>query len=104
QINLRESTGKFVIVESDRSYKLTIEGVRFEWPCRVISGGQLRKLGSVSSGHEIYLDLPGNVDRVVQEHDLVDLGSPHVEAFKTRKRSWKLNVQGVVLIVHEPTI
>lgn len=104
QANLRESTGQFVIVECDRSYKLTIEGIRFEWPSRIISGGQLRKLGSVSSGHEIYLDVPGNVDRVVQERDLVDLGSPQVEAFKTRKRSWKLNVQGVVLIVHEPTI
>lgn len=104
QTNLRKSTGRFVIVESDRSYKLTIEAVRFEWPCRVVSGGQLHKLGRVSPEHEIYLDLPGNVDRVVQEHDLIDLDSPQVESFKTRKRSWKLNVQGVVLIVHEPTI
>lgn len=104
QVNLHDSSGKFVIVESDRSYKFTIEAVRFEWPCRVISGGQLRKLGQVPAGQEIYLDLPGNVDRVVQEHDLIDLDSPQIEAFKIRKRSWKLNVQGVVLIVHEPTI
>lgn len=104
QVNLRASTGKFVIVESDRSYKLTVDGVRFEWPCRVISGGQLRKLGQVPAADEIYFDLPGNVDRVIDKHDLVDLDGTQIESFKTRKRSWKLNVQGVVLVVHEPTI
>ena len=104
RINLRESTRKFVIVESDGSYKLTLDGTRFDWPCRVISGGQLRKLGQVAAEREIYQDLPGSAERIVGEHDLVDLDAPQGEAFKTRKRTWKLNVQGVLLTLHEPTI
>ncbi len=103
-VRLRDTTGKFVIVESDRSYKLTIDGVRFDWPCRVVSGGQIRKLGKVPAEHEVYLELPGPVERVVHEHDLVDLDESGVEEFKARKRHWKLNVQGVMLVVHEPTI
>ena len=103
-VNLRESTGRFVIVESDRSYRLTLDGVRFDWPCRVISGGQLRRLGAVPTESEVYLPLPGPVERVIQDHDLVDLDEPGVEVFLTRKRRWRLNVQGVTLVVHEPTI
>jgi hypothetical protein len=34
----------------------------------------------------------------------VDLSLPHYSIFKTRRRTWKLNVQGVLLDVHEPTI
>ena len=103
-VNLRESTGRFVIVESDRSYRLTLDGVRSDWPCRVISGGQLRRLGTVPTESEVYLSLPGPVERVIQDHDLVDLDEPGVEAFLTRRRRWRLNVQGVMLVVHEPTI
>lgn len=104
RVNLRESTRKFVIVESDRSYKFTLDGARLDWPCRVISGGQLRKLGQVAKEREVYQDLPGPAERIIDEHDLVDLGAPHVEVFKTRKRIWKLNVQGVVLTLDESSI
>lgn len=104
EVDLRASTRRFVIVESDRSFYLTLDGVRLDWPCRVISGGQLRKLGTIPDDHEIYLEQPGPVERVIQDHDLVDLEEAGIESFLTRKRQWKLNVQGVMLIVHEPTI
>jgi Prokaryotic E2 family E/Multiubiquitin len=104
RVDLRESTRKFVIVESDRSYKLTLDGSRVDWPCRVISGGQLRKIGQVSAGREIYQDLPDNAERIIGEQDLADLGASKVEVFKTRKRTWKLNVQGVLLTLNESSI
>ena len=104
RLDLWESTRKFVIVESDRSYKLTLDGTRVDWPCRVISGGQLRKLGQVSAAREIYQDLPGNAERIIGDNDLADLGAQKVEVFKTRKRTWKLNVQGVLLTLDESSI
>lgn len=104
QIDLREATPTFVVVEADRGIEFTIDSVRFDWPAPVISGGQLRKLGHVPADREIYLELPGDVERVIEEHDLVDLAAPHSHTFKTRELSWKLNVQGVLLVVHEPTI
>lgn len=104
RIDLCESTRRFLIVESDRSYKITLDGIRIDWPCRVISGGQLRKLGQVSEGREVFQDLPGDAERIIGDHDLADLGAPNVEAFKTRKRTWKLNVQGVLLTLEESRV
>jgi len=103
-VDLCDSTRQFVIVESGRLFHFTIDADRFDWPARIISGGQLRKLGHVPADREFYLELPGPVERVIGEHDLEDLDAPHAEAFKTRQRSWKLNVQGVVLVIHEPMI
>ena len=94
----------FVVVESDRIYLLTINGERFEWPCRVISGGVLRKIGGVLEDDEILFDREDKKDLVISDCDLVDLSREGVEAFHSRKRSWKLNVQGVILDLTEPTI
>jgi hypothetical protein len=102
-VDLRQ-VNRFVVVESDRLYLLTINVERFEWPCRVISGGAVRKLGRVPADEEILFDREDRKDRVIGDADLVDLEHQGVEAFHSRKRNWKLNVQGVVLDLTQPTI
>ncbi len=102
-VDLRQ-VNRFVVVESDRLYLLTINVERFEWPCRVISGAVVRKLGHVPADEEILFDREDQKDVVVGDTDLIDLEHHGVEAFHSRKRVWKLNVQGVVLDLTQPTI
>jgi Prokaryotic E2 family E/Multiubiquitin len=102
--DLRVVEGRFIVVESDRSYRFAIDGQRFDWPCRVISGAVLRRLGSVPSDRDIYLERQQQRDRPVGDGDLVDLDKPGVESFVSHKRVWKLNVQGVLLELDAPTI
>lgn len=103
-VDLRREGGRFVIVESDRAYRLTIDGQRFDWPCRIVSGGLLRKLGQVPTDKVIYFERRDQPDRQVDDQDLVDLDAAGVESFVSRKLVWKLNVQGVVLELFAPTI
>lgn len=103
-VDLRQGDGRFVIVESDRAYRLTIDEQRFDWPCRVVSGGLLRKLGQVPADKAIFFERQDLPDRIVDDHDLVDLDAAGVESFVSRKLAWKLNVQGVVLELFAPTI
>lgn len=95
---------QFLVVETDRLYILTINGERFEWPSRVISGAVIRKLGRLTPEDELLLDRVNHADRPTGPRDFVDLGKGGVEAFVSRKRTWKLNVQGVILSLHQPTI
>lgn len=95
---------QFVVVETDRLYILTINGERFEWPSRMISGAVIRKLGNVAPEDELLLDRVDQADRPVGPRDLVDLGRGGIEAFVSRKPTWKLNVQGVILTLHQPTM
>jgi hypothetical protein len=71
-VDLRESTRQFVVVENEHGFQFTIDSVRFDWPARIISGGQLRKLGHVPADREIYLQLPDEVERVIEERELVN--------------------------------
>jgi hypothetical protein len=103
-VDVRHHDGRFVMVESDRTYRLTINGERFEWPCRIVSGGALRKLGNIPDDKAIYFEREDKAERQIGGHDLVDLDGPGIEAFHSRKVSWKLNVQGVVLEVLTPII
>lgn len=103
-VDLRHADGRFVIVESDRSYRLTIDGQRFDWPCRVVSGGLLRKLGRVPADKGIFFEQGETADLAIGPEDLVDLDAAGVESFVTRIKYWKLNVQGVILDVDTPTI
>ncbi|OQW40188.1 MAG: hypothetical protein A4S08_05250 [Proteobacteria bacterium SG_bin4] len=103
-VDLRREAGRFIIVESDRAYRLTIDDQRFDWPCRIVSGGLLRKLGQVPTNKAIYFERQDQPDRQVHDQDLVDLDAAGVESFVSRKLVWKLNVQGVVLELFAPTI
>ncbi len=103
-VDLRHGDGRFIIVESDRIYWFTLNGERFDWPRQIISGGSLRKLGQVPDDQEIFLERRDEPDRLIKNHDLVNLDAPGVERFVTRRHIWKLNVQGVILDVPTPTI
>jgi Prokaryotic E2 family E/Multiubiquitin len=103
-VDLRHSEGRFVIVASDRLYRLLIDGERFDWPSRVVSGAVLRKLGLVGADKGVFLERTDEPDRLIEAHDLVDLDAPGVESFVSRKLVWKLNVQGVILDVAAPSI
>ncbi len=86
-VDLRDLEGRFVIVESDRTYRFTLDGERFYWPCRIVSGGALRELGKIPADKAIYFEQEAHADRPIGDHDLVDLDGVRVEAFHSRKIS-----------------
>lgn len=103
-VDLRHTDGRFVIVETDRDYHLRIDGQRYPWPCRIVSGAVLRRLGGVPAEYALYLEKIDQPDRLVGDHDLVDLDGRGVESFISCKPSWALNVQGVKIVSETPTI
>jgi len=103
-VGLSDGEDRFVIVESDRAYRLTLDGQRFDWPSSIVSGGLLRKLGGVPVEKVIYLEQQAEPDRLLADEELVNLDAAGVEAFISRNPIWKLNVQGVPLEVSSPKI
>lgn len=95
---------QFIVVETDRLFYLTVNGERFDWPARTISGEVVRKLGKIAPEDELLLPRADQPDRVIELHEIVDLGHHVIESFISGKPVWKLNVQGIVLKLHKPTI
>lgn len=103
-VGLSDSTRKFLVVLTDRVFNLKVNGTVYEWPTQVITGGQIRKLGHVSVGQELFRNPSNGIEQIVHNHDLVDLAAPGDEVFNTRPCVWKLNVQGVLLKLSHPSI
>ena len=95
---------KFIIVESDRSFRLTVDGVRFDWPCRSITGAVLRRLGEIPHDKHLVQQMADEADRVIENHQWVSLEDEGVESFISRYPRWELNVQGVALTFNEPAV
>ena len=95
---------KFIVVESDRSFRITIDGHRVDWPAEHINGEIVRKLGRVPDSKEIYYERQDTADKLLGSSDSIDLSEGGVESFYSRAATWGLNVQGVRLELSVPTI
>lgn len=93
-VDLSNRSARFLMIESDRCYILKINGLRAEWPCQVISGAQVRKLGDVPQSETLYLEQAEEPDQQVETLDMINLDNPGVESFISRKQVWLLDVQG----------
>jgi hypothetical protein len=99
-----QGESRFVVVQGDHIDLLRIDGIRYDWPCRFVSGRVLRRLGSVPHDRRLFLRRADGSERQVGERDLVDLDMPGIETFVTGPKTWHLNVQGVVIDVAAPRI
>ncbi len=95
---------RFIVVKSDRSLRLTIDGQRYDWPCSVISGAQLRKLGSVDPNKSLFFERQGVADTVVENLQLINLEAAGVEAFYSVLHSWALKVQDILVEFTTPEV
>lgn len=103
-LSLAPQGERFIVVESDGSFRITVDGRRFDWPARRISGSALRLLGKVPDNKTIYFERRDEADQPVDDHDVIDLAQTGVEAFYSRQGSWILNVQNVRLAYEVPIV
>lgn len=74
---------RFIVVESDRSFRLLIEGKRQEWPCEIITGATIKKLAGVAhSDADVFLEQKDGPDRGIEDDELVSLAGNGVESFR----------------------
>ena len=72
------------VIDSEKSQqlKLVIEGKRYKWSDRFITGEQLKKLANIPMDKELYLSFQDPWDdELVQNQDQIDLARPGMEHF-----------------------
>ena len=74
---------RFVAFQTDRLFKLTLNGHQLEWGKPVISGAALYKLGKVSKDEAVFLKVHGGEDGLIRPNDLIDLTASGIEHFIT---------------------
>jgi hypothetical protein len=76
---------RFIVQESDSSFRLTIDGRRIDWPAARISASVVRQL-SRKTDVEVILQREDVPDAVLGDATIIDLRGDGTEHFATRKR------------------
>lgn len=76
---------RFVIFQTDRAFKFTIDDRQLEWGKPSISGRVLKILAGVPTDtYDVYLEVRGGgQDVLIRDTDLIDLSKPGTERFIT---------------------
>ena len=75
---------KFMSFRSDRSFRFTLDGRRFEWGLPMITGLQLKRLAGVEpTSYGVWLAQSVGDDRLIGNTEQVDLTAEGVERFFT---------------------
>lgn len=85
QADLRDpGREQFITFKSDRSFRFTLDGRRFEWGIPLITGLQLKRLAGVDpKGYGVWLAQRVGDDRLIADTEKVDLTGEGVERFFT---------------------
>ncbi len=80
----RDGLERFITFKSDRSFRFTLDGRRFEWGLPFITGLQLKKLAGVDPAtYGVWLAQRVGDDRLIGNKERVDLEGEGVERFFT---------------------
>lgn len=88
--DLRErGAERFVAFQTDRDFKLTLNEHQLEWGKPAIGGAALYTLANIGDDEEVFLEVRGGEDRLIEPADLIDLTAPGIERFITAPRPSK---------------
>jgi hypothetical protein len=77
---------RFVMFQTDREFKLTLDNDQLQWGKPVISGAALYKLAKAKESDAIFLEVRGGgEDRLIERTELIDLTKPGIERFYTER-------------------
>lgn len=77
---------QFVAFQSDREFKLMLDGRQLVWGKPIISGATLYQLANISSDQAVFLEIRGGEDKLIAPEEKIDLTAPGIERFITAPR------------------
>ncbi|PBK51311.1 hypothetical protein C6380_05145 [Pseudomonas syringae pv. actinidiae] len=92
---------KFIVFESDSSYRMLVNDQSLEWGARQISGATLKTLAGVDvNDFDVWEVIVGGKDNLIGNKEFVDLTKPGVERFATKRFEAHIVVNAKPKIVH----
>lgn len=83
---------RFVVFQTDRSFKLRVNDSEVAWGKPLISGNALYALANAADDAAVFLEIQGGDDQLIERDALVDLGMPGIERFVTAPRHRKFEI------------
>lgn len=72
---------RFVAFQTDREFKLTLQGKELQWGKPAMRGSILYGLAKVTADEAVFLEVPGGKDKLIKPEDVIDLTERGIERF-----------------------
>ncbi|CAJ9724928.1 multiubiquitin domain-containing protein [Burkholderia pseudomallei] len=95
---------EFVVSEGSRPFPFAVDERQLEWTSRHISGAVMRTLADIADDIDLLCEIEGGEAIVIESTTLIDLQDECIKRIRTRRREWKLRVQGVTLTYDVPRV
>jgi hypothetical protein len=97
---------RFKTFKSGESYRLTVDGRRFEWGAPEVTGHRLKQFAGVNpADFEVWLEVRGGEgDVLIANHDSVRLDAPGVERFYTAMPNITVIINGRPRVVNKRSL
>lgn len=95
---------RLIVEKADRLFRLVLDERSISWPKRKISSSTLRELGKINPKASLYIRRGETADERIADDAVLALDEIGVEYIYSKREIWKLNVQGVMIESHDPTI
>lgn len=94
-VDLRDADEeRFVAVVSDRSFRLDIQGKRYEWPLPFITAATLAALATIDlEGVDLVFERENEPDRILDDEEHVSLTGEGIEKFRVEQSAGKISVK-----------
>ena len=84
----RPGLERFITFKSDRSFRFTIDGRKFDWGAPEITGLTLKALGEVDpETYDVWLEVRNEEDKKIENKETARLDDKGVEKFFTGKKT-----------------
>lgn len=92
----------FLMFNSDRTYRLTLDGKTFDWGAPSITGATIKTLAGCSiEGNDVWLQMKTEEDKLITDHEHLDLTNPGVERVYTQETKVDIIVNAKKKTVHQ---
>ncbi|CAJ6824499.1 Uncharacterised protein [Burkholderia pseudomallei] len=95
---------EFVVSDGSRPFPFAVDERQLEWTSRHISGAVMRTLADIADDIDLLCEIEGREAIVIESTTLIDLEDECIKRIRTRRREWKLRVQGVTLNYDVPRV
>ncbi len=101
----KEGVETFLMFNSDRTYRFTLNGKMFDWGAPNLTGATVKSLAECDfDSNDVWLEMKNEKDKLITDHEHIDLTQPNVERLYTQETSINIIVNAKMRVVHRRVI
>lgn len=95
---------RIVVFKTDRANRIIIDGERYDWGGKFISGYEIRQISNSPENLELWMQLQNKPDERLNASDIVNVQKSGIENFYFKQKTWLLKIRRDTFSFEQPCV